>query len=335
VSTGAGEVEAEAEVDLDDGTPHQLVFVREESHYRLYVDATEAATLESPADLDWDVDHELFLGNDATLSRPLTGNIHLLALYAEALTDAHIKHLFDLGLMDPPEPSSPLVFICPDPEVIGRGVLDLLAEAIPFAAPGGAGAGGVESLCSDRDLRETSWTWHPRNAQDAAREDIQLETLESPGPCQRRVSLHYDPDLPPLQLDIGIEIAQVPVRGRTLAGEAAFTLSLPMRRLFRRGDASGDGAVDISDAIFLLGALFLGDKKPRCRDAADSDDSGTIEITDAILLLNYLFLGELPPPPPGPTDCGEDPASGDSRGDGLDCAEYPDPEKLARSCPAE
>ncbi|HVR74934.1 MAG TPA: PEP/pyruvate-binding domain-containing protein [Planctomycetota bacterium] len=64
---------------------------------------------------------------------------------------------------------------------------------------------------------------------------------------------------------------------------------------FRRGDANGDGRVDLSDAVFVLRWLFSGGEAPGCPDAADADDSGKIEITDPIAILQHLFSGVSPP----------------------------------------
>jgi hypothetical protein len=75
---------------------------------------------------------------------------------------------------------------------------------------------------------------------------------------------------------------------------------------FIRGDADMSGAVDITDAIAVLGFLFLGSPLPDCPDARDSNDDGEVDITDAIRILSFLFLGG--PPPRGPfPDCGTDP----------------------------
>ncbi len=76
---------------------------------------------------------------------------------------------------------------------------------------------------------------------------------------------------------------------------------------FRRADATDDGNVNITDAIFVLNFLFLGGESPACPDAADVNDDGGINITDGILILNYLFLGGEAPPSPGPETCGPDP----------------------------
>lgn len=85
---------------------------------------------------------------------------------------------------------------------------------------------------------------------------------------------------------------------------------------FRRGDANADGNQDLSDAVSILGYLFLGGPSPSCTKSADSDDTGNIDLTDAIYLLGHLFLGG---PEPGPPfeECGNDPTE-----DGLDCVAY-------------
>ncbi len=87
----------------------------------------------------------------------------------------------------------------------------------------------------------------------------------------------------------------------------------PERR-FARGDANSDGRIDVSDAVGLLGGLFLGERL-ECFDAGDVDDGGSVDITDAIALLLHLFLGGPPPAPPHPA-CGVDPTA-----DSIECRE--------------
>jgi hypothetical protein len=107
-----------------------------------------------------------------------------------------------------------------------------------------------------------------------------------------------------------------------------FALVLPSELVpFRRGDANGDGAVDLSDAVALLGCQFLGTVCPNCADAADANDDKHINIADAIYLLNWKFLGNAPPPSPGPFDCGTDPTA-----DGLVDCSYPEFSHPAASC---
>jgi len=82
---------------------------------------------------------------------------------------------------------------------------------------------------------------------------------------------------------------------------------------FIRGDANGDGAVSISDSVFLLHALFGGVRPLRCPKAGDYDDNGHLTLGDAILGLNHLFQDGPAPWPPFP-GCGWD-----LMADDLDC----------------
>jgi len=74
---------------------------------------------------------------------------------------------------------------------------------------------------------------------------------------------------------------------------------------FQRGDANNDGAVNISDPSFILGALFLGaaQRPIPCADAADANDDGRVEINDAIALFSWLFRGGAAPAAPA-AGCG-------------------------------
>ncbi len=84
---------------------------------------------------------------------------------------------------------------------------------------------------------------------------------------------------------------------------------------FRRGDTNTDGVVDARD-VFLPN-FFPFDVPPPCRDAFDVNDDGQENITDPVYLLGYLFLGQPEPPPPGPHTPGPDPTE-----DSLDCVSY-------------
>ncbi len=88
---------------------------------------------------------------------------------------------------------------------------------------------------------------------------------------------------------------------------------------FHRGDADGNGTLQLTDAVRILNVLFLGTGVILCADSADADDNGTLQLTDAVRILNVLFLGTGVIPLPGPTaaPCGPDPT-----GDALDCGSY-------------
>lgn len=74
---------------------------------------------------------------------------------------------------------------------------------------------------------------------------------------------------------------------------------------FIRGDSNGDGVTNLSDAVHILGFLFLGGTGPSCKDASDADDSGVIELTDAVVILRTLFLGDQSIAAPYPTPGGD------------------------------
>ncbi|MCA8960549.1 MAG: hypothetical protein KDC38_08550, partial [Planctomycetes bacterium] len=96
----------------------------------------------------------------------------------------------------------------------------------------------------------------------------------------------------------------------------AFPMSVVDAFPFRRGDANGDGGVDISDAIHTLSELFTGGSPSLCDDATDANDDGAKDLSDAIYALSALFVGGPPPPFPYP-GCGQDPSL-----DGLSCEAY-------------
>lgn len=70
---------------------------------------------------------------------------------------------------------------------------------------------------------------------------------------------------------------------------------------FRRGGAHASGALDITDAIVTLQAVFLGTPELPCEGAADSDDSDALDQTDALGTLTDPSLGGVEIPDPGLT----------------------------------
>jgi hypothetical protein len=74
---------------------------------------------------------------------------------------------------------------------------------------------------------------------------------------------------------------------------------------FLRGDADASGGVDLSDAVLVLQAFFMGTERPGCDDAADVNDDGRMSVTDPIYLLRYLFFGGAGPRDPAGA-CGLD-----------------------------
>jgi hypothetical protein len=90
---------------------------------------------------------------------------------------------------------------------------------------------------------------------------------------------------------------------------------------FVRGDSNLDGSIDLSDAVAILNFLFGGEGKVHdCRNSMDADDNASVNITDAVYLLGHLFLGGPEPPAPHP-GCGLDPAPPGSAGN-LGCLDF-------------
>ena len=83
---------------------------------------------------------------------------------------------------------------------------------------------------------------------------------------------------------------------------------LPAR--FIRGNSNLDDAYDISDALHVLLALFEHSDGFPCADASDANDDGVLDISDAVFTLGCLFLGTGCPAPPHEA-CGLDPSPDD------------------------
>lgn len=90
----------------------------------------------------------------------------------------------------------------------------------------------------------------------------------------------------------------------------------PTETWFRRGDSNTDGAIDLSDGVSIMNALFLGIGRIDCLDAADANDDAVVDLSDGIYVLLYLFMdGDAPADPFGA--CGPD-----STPDELGCSEF-------------
>ncbi len=95
-----------------------------------------------------------------------------------------------------------------------------------------------------------------------------------------------------------------------------WTPTLPAESPFIRGEANGDGRLDLTDAVAILFYLFGDTGGTGCPRAGDVDDSGDLDITDPLALLGYLFTEGAAPRAPFP-ECGTDPTD-----DPLSCTEH-------------
>lgn len=64
--------------------------------------------------------------------------------------------------------------------------------------------------------------------------------------------------------------------------------------LFLRGDANADGAVNLTDVIRTVYAVFDAGPSLECPDAADANDDGVVNIEDPVMTLAYLFDPSVP-----------------------------------------
>jgi hypothetical protein len=67
---------------------------------------------------------------------------------------------------------------------------------------------------------------------------------------------------------------------------------------FRRGYINADPLLDLTDAVDLLGYLYLQGVEPDPPIAGDLNDDGKLDVSDPIYLLAYLFTGGDEPPAP-------------------------------------
>jgi len=71
---------------------------------------------------------------------------------------------------------------------------------------------------------------------------------------------------------------------------------------FIRGDANGDGSVNIADAVTVLDYVFPNATSPLHHisplDAADANDDNSVNVADAVYLLTYVFSSGPEPPAP-------------------------------------
>jgi hypothetical protein len=106
---------------------------------------------------------------------------------------------------------------------------------------------------------------------------------------------------PEIQIDL---VQQNPVDPITYSLHLVARPAKPSTPAFKRGDASGEGSIDISDAVFILNWRFKGGRTPDCLEAADTNADSSLDLTDAVFLLVFLFQGGATPPFPGPAACG-------------------------------
>lgn len=64
---------------------------------------------------------------------------------------------------------------------------------------------------------------------------------------------------------------------------------------FVRGDANGDGVIDLADIVHLVNYLYRNGDPPSPLEAGDADCDGVVDVADVVYLVNYLYRGGDPP----------------------------------------
>ncbi len=77
--------------------------------------------------------------------------------------------------------------------------------------------------------------------------------------------------------------------GMTVSGDPTLMVSRFMPD--RTGDVNWDGAIDLSDVVFLINYLFKGGDAPEAQRLGDPTADCEIDLADAVFLLNYLYKG--------------------------------------------
>ena len=69
------------------------------------------------------------------------------------------------------------------------------------------------------------------------------------------------------------------------------------------GDANGDSAVNVGDAVFLINYIFKGGPAPVPDCVGDANGDGSTNVGDAVYIINYVFKGGPPPVKPNGCNC--------------------------------
>jgi len=67
---------------------------------------------------------------------------------------------------------------------------------------------------------------------------------------------------------------------------------------FIRGDANGDGLIDLADIVHLINFLYRNGDPPAPMEAGDANSDGIVDVADVVYLVNYLYRGGDPPGSP-------------------------------------
>ena len=61
------------------------------------------------------------------------------------------------------------------------------------------------------------------------------------------------------------------------------------------GDANGDKAINVGDAVYVINYVFKGGAAPTPAAAGDGNCDGATNVGDAVYVINFIFRGGSPP----------------------------------------
>jgi len=111
------------------------------------------------------------------------------------------------------------------------------------------------------------------------------------------------------RLDRRKRMLRVSVTVLILATWTVLVVSPLEAQMFIRGDANGDGNLNLDDSVFLAAYLYSGGAPPPVESAGNANDNGAVELGDITTILEFAFLSGSFPPAPFPFP-GTDPTPG-------------------------
>lgn len=74
-------------------------------------------------------------------------------------------------------------------------------------------------------------------------------------------------------------------------GQTTILNQKPVVTYYRCGDANGDLAINVGDAVYMIQYIFRGGPAPVPSAAGDANGDGKLGIGDAVYVINYIFKG--------------------------------------------
>jgi len=74
-------------------------------------------------------------------------------------------------------------------------------------------------------------------------------------------------------------------------GDTAYIIMTILEAPSHCGDANGDEAVNVSDAVYIINYIFMGGNPPEPYETGDTDCSSSVNVSDAVWIINNVFIG--------------------------------------------